>query len=113
MGDRGNIQIKDAFAKGDGVFLYSHWGGTELPKTLAYALDSPEGRGRWDDRAYLARIIFDHMTRGSASPETGFGIDTAEMDPEHNTLVVDCSEKTVDGVPFADFIRYAQKKVYV
>jgi hypothetical protein len=104
MGDRGNIQVKDDYTKGDGVFLYSHWGGSELPYHLAEALDSPEGRGRWNDRAYLARIIFDYMKRNSPNVETGYGIDTVECDPNHPTLVVDCTNKTVDDIPFEEFI---------
>ncbi len=37
MGDRGNIVV-------DGVFLYAHWGGAELRKTLGKALKRGEDR---------------------------------------------------------------------
>lgn len=69
MGDRGQIKIKiDKSA----VFLYTHWGGSELNATLANALD--RGRGRWSDTEYLIRIIFNEMTKGDEMSETGYGI---------------------------------------
>lgn len=99
MGDRGNIEVKDEQGS---VFLYSHWGGSELPATLASALD--RGIGRWTDQPYLARIIFCEMVRGDVEGETGYGISYAECDPEHPTLVVDCTERTVDGVPMVEWL---------
>jgi hypothetical protein len=35
---------------------------------------------RWDDDAYLARIMFDQMTLGDHGEETGFGITTSPPD---------------------------------
>jgi hypothetical protein len=69
MGDRRNVIINDS--AGAGVALYSHWGGTELPEVVKRALAK---RWRWDDSAYLARIIFCEMVKGSEAEETGFGI---------------------------------------
>ena len=116
MGDRGNIQIKDRWSKHDGVYLYSHWGGSELPQTLARALDSPQGRGGWTDSSYLTRVIFCQMLadgrygdKDVLAGETGYGIGDREMDPEHPTLVVDCSEQTVNGTPFEEFIAHPRE----
>jgi hypothetical protein len=36
MGDRANVYVKNTDTQG--VFLYSHWGGTELPATVQKAL---------------------------------------------------------------------------
>lgn len=91
MGDRGNIIVRQG---GDlpAVVLYTHWGGTELPSDLRQAL----AKGvRWNDPAYLARIIFDVMTAGQRDTETGFGISTGLPDNEHPLLDVDCASQTV------------------
>lgn len=91
MGDRGNIIVE----QGDDlppVVLYTHWGGYMLPETLQVALAK---RWRWDDHAYLTRIIFDTMTEGNYGSETGFGISTGLPDNEHPLLVVDPTTQTV------------------
>ena len=85
MGDRGNIVV-------DGVYLYSHWGGSELPKVLQEALAK---QWRWTDGAYLCRIIFDCMTRGHHDTETGFGISLGLCDNEHPILHVSSNSQTV------------------
>jgi hypothetical protein len=122
VGDRGNIVIRQEAggpgAQGTGggyLFLYTHWGGSELPGTLQRAL--VRGRDRWDDESYLARIIFREMGAGSEEDNTGFGISTYLTDNEHDLLVVDCGAQTVSVVPaerfpkprktwsFADFVK--------
>ena len=89
MGDRANIAIE----QGDGtrVWLYSHWGGTEMPETLQAALRLRE---RWDDRTYFARIVFQTMLGGNTGT-TGFGISTRLTDNEYPILVVDCDKQTI------------------
>jgi len=83
MGARGNIVIHDG--NDAPVWLYTHWGGEELKVTLARALK----RGvRWDDAPYLARIVFDEMTKGRQGEETGFGISTQMCDNEYPILHV-------------------------
>lgn len=85
MGDRGNIEIRQPHTT-DSVYLYTHWGGSDIASTLAAALD--RGRGRWSDPAYLTRIIFDELTAGDRS-ETGFGISVGQPDDnEHHIPVV-------------------------
>jgi hypothetical protein len=85
MGDRGNIKI-------GGVYLYTHWGGSEIKQTLQKALKK---KWRWDDESYLARIIFCEMIRGEESGETGFGISTGIVDNEYDILEVDVANQTV------------------
>jgi hypothetical protein len=91
MGDRGNIAVKQRGDRGH-VFLYSHWGGTELPQDLQKALAR---RQRWTDPAYLTRIIFDTMTEGQQGEETGYGISAGLSDNEHVILEVDCETAKV------------------
>lgn len=92
MGDRGNVQVKEG-PSDNGVFFYSHWGGSELPRTVAHALK--RGQNRWGDTPYLSRIIFCEMIEDDVHGETGFGISTQECDPEHETIVVDDRNQTV------------------
>lgn len=90
MGDRANIVVRQH--DGGLVYLYSHWGGCELWESLKTTLAK---RWRWDDETYLARLIFQDMTRGCEDQETGFGISTSLTDNEYPLLVVDCDYKTV------------------
>lgn len=108
MGDRRNIELR--YSDDDPtkrVFLYTHWEGSQLPYTLASALDSNEGRNRWSDPDYLARIIFSRMTEGS-NAETGFGIAPYQMDQNYPNIVVDLIKQTVDGTPYEQFIEEAK-----
>ena len=96
MGDRANVYVKDGEG---GVYLYSHWGGTELPGTLQQAM---KRKLRWDDRAYLARIIFCEMVAGQERDETGFGISPDIPDGADRVLIVDCDKKTISDVSMVD-----------
>lgn len=109
MGDKGQVLVKGGHNKG--VYLYAHWGGTRLVDDVRIALRM---RARWDDACYLARIVFDEMTKDDAG-DSGFGICTCEHgDIEHPLVVVDCDTQTVsllsiDGVTkksmsFEDFV---------
>ncbi len=100
MGDRANVLVKDR-AGDKGVYLYTHWEGTELPATLQRALAK---RCRWDDPAYLARIIFCEMVKGQEAEETGYGIALWAPDGEHRVLEVICQDETVNGMDFDEFI---------
>lgn len=92
MGDRGNIVI--GTPDNPGIFLYTHWTGTEIPATLQAALK--RGRGRWDDDSYLARIVFCEMVGAeNFADTTGFGISTNLCDNEHPLLFVDCAAQRV------------------
>ena len=104
MGDRGNIHIKDS-----GVYLYSHWGGYDLPFTLQKALLK---KWRWDDHPYLTRIIFDVMTGGVVGKETGFGISTEICDNEYPILTVSVEDMTVSwdehSWRFSEFVELSE-----
>lgn len=92
MGDRANAVILDTYTD-EAVFLYGHWSGYELPEIVRRALASEAGRNRWDDSAYLARIVFDTMSAGDQGSETGFGIATRPPDNEHDFIVLNCKEQ--------------------
>lgn len=88
MGDRGQVNIKDV-----GVWLYTHWGASELPEAVKRALAK---RWRWDDPEYLSRIIFDEMTAGQQGSETGFGINSkGPHGDERRIIEINCDKKTV------------------
>lgn len=90
MGDRGNIGI---YQEDDAVtiYFYTHWKGYAVADILAEAL---EKRERWDDDAYLARIIFDTLTAGDTGT-TGYGISTSISDNSYPIPVVYCRTQEV------------------
>jgi hypothetical protein len=98
MGERTNIYLKN-----DNIYLYAHWiPKEELGKILKSALI--RGKSRWNDRAYLNRIIFSEMIQDEVLEETGFGL--ASFMPDGNIdYEVDVENNLVDGVPFEEFIK--------
>jgi hypothetical protein len=96
MGDRANIVIKDDDSI---VYLYSHWGGYNLPETLGKALVRAKEDGRLTDGSYLARIIFSEMIRDSIDGTTGFGISSVLTDNEYDLITIDVAKQTVTLVP--------------
>lgn len=90
MGDRANVMIRSDYD--EGVFLYTHWGGYELPQLVQSALAREE---RWTDSSYLARIVFSAMIKDEVDGETGYGISSVIGDNEHPVIVLDCSAQKV------------------
>lgn len=94
MGNRCNIVITDnklgpkstiADALKDSVVLYGHWSGERYVQDAQRALAK---NWRWDDPAYLARIVFDEFCADRGS-ETSFGITSGRIcDNEHDVLVI-------------------------
>lgn len=95
-----------------GVYLYTHWGGSELPQILASAM--LRGKDRWDDESYLARIIFSEMVQGAEMETTGYGIATYEMDKNHETIFVDVANQEIRHgqlkYTFTEFVEAASKE---
>jgi hypothetical protein len=102
MGMRRNIAL-DYGAENGKIYLYTHWGAEGLENLLARTLD--RARPRWGDPSYLGRIIFTDMTSDVGDELTGYGLAPWECDPEFATLTVELNTSTVNGVPFADFIK--------
>ena len=92
MGDRANVKIVEEGSPGysSTVYLYTHWNGTELPKTVQTALARRE---RWDDPYYLARIVFCEMVKGQEREATGFGISSVVGDGTERIIMLE--DKTV------------------
>lgn len=108
MGDRGNVRLE--YGKNyQPIFIYSHWAGTFLPLMVAEALDSKPARSRWSDPSYCARIIFNALTK-DADPELSWGLAPYRPDQEHEDVVINLEAKTVDNVPYEEFISYARKR---
>lgn len=95
MGDRGNIAVLQS--NGDQVWLYSHWGGYDLPNRLQQALAR---RWRWSDESYLTKIIFGHaVAPDSWRQECNYGISCRLQDNEYAILVVDIPGQRVFTMP--------------
>jgi hypothetical protein len=102
MGDRANIYLEMPKAYGQdaersGVYLYTHWSGSEWPEKLREALEF--GKGRWDDDPYLARIITSRVFADLVDSETGGGLSLVLTDNEYPITVVDLSNQTVSFAP--------------
>lgn len=111
MGDRRNVELvynsRNPDTEPHSVFLYTHWHGSDLPNIIADALNSKQGRNRWTDPTYLARIIFTNMVKADGiyeDGETGFGISPFESDKNHRTIVIDLDRQTVDGNTYEEYI---------
>jgi hypothetical protein len=100
MGDRGNVIL--TYEEGGEIYLYTHWGGSELKQTLKDAL--LRGRDRWDDPSYLARIIFSEMIKDNIDGNTGFGIAPYYGDGGAD-YKVNLSKKMVGKKSFEEFVK--------
>lgn len=86
MGDRNNIKI--TYTNGQSIYLYSHWGGSELHEIVANAVETS---GRVDDESYFARVLFCKMLGDDLSDwrgETGFGIAPYAPDQDYSNKMV-------------------------
>lgn len=92
MGDKGNIKIK--YEDGNSIYFYGHWSGYKMFDILKDALI--KGKSRWNDEAYLARIIFCELIKDSTDEITGFGIAPYVCDNEYPILSVNCSLKEIE-----------------
>jgi len=91
IGNKG--QIKILMGKNESpIYLYSHWGASELIKNLQIAM---QRNLRWDDPSYLARIIFCQMVKDDLDGETGYGIDTYLHSDIWRLLIVDCENQLI------------------
>lgn len=106
MGDRCNIvvcardvegkNLGQALEEGQAVVFYGHWAGSDMPVRLHAGL--VRGKGRWDDDAYLGRIIFCNFCQSVAdlSETTGYGIIAGGLgDNERPILLVDVPRQKV------------------
>ena len=113
MGDRANIHVQEEGH--EGVYLYSHWGGSGLPVHLQNALN--RGRDRWDDGQYLARIIFCQMVGTDMTGTSGLGITSSVWDNGYPIIEVDPDNQTVSiddrSWSFEEFIAIDSDRVNI
>lgn len=109
MGDRANVVLQ--YSNDVNIYLYTHWSGTEWPEELRKALEV--GRPRWDDDAYLSRIIILEMYKDLIGSETGGGIAPYELDNSYGRPLIYVSlfdqEVTIGGVTWS-FSEYVAQK---
>lgn len=100
MGDRANVYIHEG--KRPGVYLYTHWDGTELPRTMKYALQTDRAQNRLTDTAYLTRILFEELINDSLGEETGYGISADVQDGGDRIVDIDTYNCiiTLKGYPY-------------
>jgi hypothetical protein len=86
MGDRNNIKI--TYSNGQSLYLYSHWGGSELREIVSSALETS---GRVTDESYFARVLFSRMLMEGdpgLDGETGYGIAPYVVDQDsYNKMI--------------------------
>lgn len=107
MGDRANVYVHEN--ENPGVYLYTHWAGTELPETVRTAIErAPD---RWNDIHYLTRVIFCEMVGDDTKETTGYGIGAQVGDGDDRIVDVDVhydgnSTVTISGrkMTFKQFI---------
>jgi len=118
MGDRGQVEITGMHGSDASIYLYTHWGASELEHTVANAL--ARGTSRWNDDEYLNRIIFSEMIQNELMDETGYGIGLGVHGDVYKLVVVNYSDNTIgikqvnyddvvwdwtqDPVSFSDFV---------
>ncbi len=100
MGDRRMAEIK---TERGSLYLYTHWGGHDLPKATKEALKF--AGDRLSDEPYAVRIIVDQITSSGRDLLTGFGLmlgPDAEDGYNHDkaSVIIDLPEQkltVVDG----------------
>jgi len=88
MGDRGEIVISGPETNADGsqiagpfeVYIYTHWGGSDLPVLAAAAIDKAEGSRRLSDLPYFARICVDVLSKHANAETRGVGVSNTHID---------------------------------
>lgn len=94
MGDRANVYIHEG--NSPGVYLYTHWDGTELPQIVQSSLLTRRAISRSTDIAYLTRIIFEDMIKDNLGGETGYGVSAEVQDGDDR--IVDINVDFRNGV---------------
>ena len=110
MGMRQNIELSYA-NESCKIYIYSHWEGDELltDSGLAKALaDALYRRVRWDDEAYLARIIISEVIADAMGKETGYGISPYEIGSEFPTIKVNLDANRVNDMTFEEFLEHME-----
>ena len=93
MGDRCNVAFKVREGDRERIFLYSHWGGSDMPEQVRNALIA--AKGRWNDPSYCCRIMVSRIVL-IHDGETGWGLSLGVCDNDgYPILEVDIPEMKV------------------
>lgn len=98
MGDRSNVKI--TYHNGQSVYLYTHWGGSELREIVERTVDRTS---RLDDESYFTRVVFCAMLGDNLQDwrgETGFGISPyrVDQDGDNRMIHIDYSAGTTPAI---------------
>ena len=108
MGARINFVFKDN--TDHAVVLYSHWGADSWGFDIANAINHAAKRIGMDDTSYATRMMISYLMSESILEETGYGlfaINPSNPELYDETVVIDMVNKTVNDVPFSEFIEQA------
>lgn len=105
MGDRAHVKVQQSQGV---VYLYTHWGGSEMRDSITTGLTRAFEGDRWNDDEYLTRILFDAIKGDDVTSTTGFGISAST--PDGVEWIVNIPEQIVQDPqrnvrPFADYVR--------
>lgn len=103
MGDRANVYIHEEDKPG--IYVYTHWYGTELPQKVKSALETDRAQRRLTDSMYLTRILIEELTSDDRDSETGWGVGTEVGDGSDRIVDVRVSYNaepvvTLRGFPY-------------
>lgn len=88
MGDRANVFLVMERNAGEvkGLYLYTHWAGSEWRERLVEALKV--ARPRWGDVQYFNRIILTEMYRDLVGSDSGGGVSFGLCDNSHDIIII-------------------------
>lgn len=98
MGDRAQIKITEF---DESVYLYTHWGASELVNLVIDVLRRNE---RWNDGCYLARMFFSKMIEDSITGTTGYGICTSEHSDIWRLIHVNVDDQKISLRDFGEVV---------
>lgn len=110
MGDRAMIELVER-ENAPPLYLYTHWGGSDLALDVQAGLK--RGEGRWND-PYLARILFcQMMDADDLHGTTGFGISTTPIDGRVLRVRLDAQTVRVNGrdYPFDEYVELPESEL--
>jgi len=98
MGDRGQVKITQW--NNQSVYLYTHWGASELRELVKEVLSR---RVRWGDGPYLSRMIFSQMIKDDVGGELGYGIAAGDCD-HYLSVNLHIENQTVEIVEYGETV---------
>lgn len=85
------------------LYVYSHWHGKDLPQRVAQGIH--DGRARWGEPAYMARILLCAVMADDYAEIDGFGLSHipygVPADADRPLLLVDLRQRRAGYLPWA------------